>query len=96
MAAVQRLNLDEEVRLYTTSADREHYDRLSDLFGIITALDYLERSYVRDSVPQAQYTPACTRLLAQYKTMSKLLGDAVPSLDAFVSEYRVRPAPALL
>jgi hypothetical protein len=37
-----------------------------------------------------RYTPECTKLLAQYKTTLKLLGDAVPSLDAFCSEYRVR------
>lgn len=38
----------------------------------------------------SRYTPECTKLLAQYKTTLKLLGDAVPSLDAFVSEHRVR------
>jgi hypothetical protein len=36
-----------------------------------------------------RYTPECSKLLAQYKTTLKLLGDEVPSLDAFVSEYRV-------
>jgi VPS28 protein len=38
-----------------------------------------------------RYTSACTRLLAQYKTIMKLVGDAVSSIDAFASEYRVRP-----
>lgn len=37
-----------------------------------------------------RYAPQCTRLLSQYKTITKVLGDQVPSLDAFVSEYRVR------
>lgn len=49
------LNLDEEVRLYTTNAEREKYGLLATLFGIIVALDYLERAYVRDSVTAAEY-----------------------------------------
>ena len=36
-----------------------------------------------------RYTPECSKLLAQYKTTLKLLGNAVPSLDAFVSDFRV-------
>ena len=48
------LSLDEEVRLYTTNAEREKYGLLSTLFGIIVALEYLERAYVRDSVTAAE------------------------------------------
>ncbi|KAG6334696.1 hypothetical protein ID866_4395 [Astraeus odoratus] len=44
------LSLDEEVRLYTTNAEREKYSLLATLFGIIVALDYLERAYVRDAI----------------------------------------------
>jgi hypothetical protein len=51
------LNLDEEARLYTTNAEREKYGLLATLFGIIVALDYLERAYVRDSVTAAEYVP---------------------------------------
>lgn len=83
------INLDQEYRLYTTNADRERYDNLATLYSIIISLDYLERAYVRDSITQSQYTPACTRLLAQYKTILKLVGDELASLDAFVSEYRM-------
>jgi ESCRT-I complex subunit VPS28 len=54
-------SLDEEVRLYTTNAEREKYNLLSTLFGIIVALDYLERAYVRDSITAAEYAtlPLC-------------------------------------
>ena len=48
------LNLDEEVRLYTTNAEREKYGLLATLFGIIVALEYLERAYVRDSITTAE------------------------------------------
>ena len=49
------LSLYEEARLYTTNSEREKYESLATLFGIIVALDYLERAYVRDSVTAAEY-----------------------------------------
>jgi hypothetical protein len=36
-----------------------------------------------------RYSPACTRLLSQYKTMSKLVEEDVPSIERFMSQYRV-------
>ena len=36
-----------------------------------------------------RYSPACTRLLSQYKTMSKLVEEDVPSIEQFMSQYRV-------
>lgn len=48
------ISLDEEVRLYTSNQQREKYNLLSNLFGIIVALDYLERAYVRDSITAAE------------------------------------------
>ena len=44
------MNLDEEVRLYTTSVEREKTENLATLYSIIVSLEYLERAYVRDSV----------------------------------------------
>jgi ESCRT-I complex subunit VPS28 len=67
------INPYEECRLYTTNAERERWESMATLFGIIVSLDALERAYVRESVSEAQYAPACTRLLAQYKTISKLV-----------------------
>lgn len=52
--ASSSLNLDEDVRLYSTNAEREKYGLLATLFGIIVALEYLERAYVRDSVTAAE------------------------------------------
>ncbi|UZJ57458.1 hypothetical protein CBS101457_006778 [Exobasidium rhododendri] len=67
------INPYEECRLYSTNAERERWESMATLFGIIVSLDALERAYVRESVSEAQYAPACTRLLAQYKTISKLV-----------------------
>ncbi len=52
--SMSTFSLDEEVRLYTNNADRERYNLLATLFGIIVALDYLERAYVRDSITAAE------------------------------------------
>lgn len=108
-------NLDSEVRLSSTNADRERLDELATLYGLIVSLDYLERAYVRDSITSTQYVsphplpkssrmtdgdvlyryaPACSRLLTQYKSVMKLVGDSVVSLEAFMQEYRVRPPNA--
>jgi ESCRT-I complex subunit VPS28 len=48
------ISLDEEVRLYSTNTERDRYNTLATLYGIIVALDYLERAYVRDSITAAE------------------------------------------
>lgn len=48
------ISLDEEVRLYSTNAEREKYNTLATLYGIIVTLDYLERAYVRDAITAAE------------------------------------------
>ncbi|KAI5987852.1 vacuolar protein sorting-associated [Pisolithus albus] len=89
------LSLDEEVRLYTTNAEREKCSLQATLFGIIVALDFLERAYVRDSITAAEYSPACTRLLSQYMTMLKLVKDSIPSIEVFMTRFRLDTPAAL-
>lgn len=67
------INPYEEARLYTSNAERERWESMATLFSIIVSLDALERAYVRESISEAQYAPACTRLLSQFKTISKLV-----------------------
>ncbi|KAL9937388.1 hypothetical protein V8E36_003797 [Tilletia maclaganii] len=67
------LNPYEEARLYTTASEREQWENSATLFSLIVTLDYLELAYVRGGVSESAYTPACTRLLAQYKTALKLV-----------------------
>ena len=50
-------SLDEEAKLYLTNAEREKYETQATLFGIIVALDYLERAYIRDSVSAIECVP---------------------------------------
>ena len=105
------MNLDEEVRPYTTSAEREKTENLATLYSIIVSLEYLERAYVRDSVTGKEYVrghiairllalrsgveltyryaPACIKLLAQYKSLMKLVGDDIGGVESFMKRFKV-------
>lgn len=68
------ISLDEEVRLYTTNAEREKYNLLATLFGIIVSIDYLERAYVRDSITAAEYaSPLCSPSSRASQLKNKIL-----------------------
>ncbi|KAL2914700.1 Vacuolar protein-sorting-associated protein 28 [Polyrhizophydium stewartii] len=84
-----------QVKLVHTLAERERYDNLAELFSIIVATEHLERAYIRDQISAQEYTPACQRLIAQFKTSISLLQDVVPSVPHFMAEYRLScPAAA--
>ncbi|EIW69936.1 hypothetical protein TREMEDRAFT_68381 [Tremella mesenterica DSM 1558] len=89
------MNLDQEVRLYTTNAEREKVENLATLFSIIVSLEYLERAYVRDSVSGKEYAPACIKLLAQYKSLIKLVGDDIGDIENFMKRYHMDHPAAL-
>ncbi|KAJ3371717.1 Vacuolar protein-sorting-associated protein 28 [Allomyces arbusculus] len=78
-----------EIRLWKTNAEREQVENLADLYAIIVTVDRLEKQYIRDSIPSSEYTPACTKLIAQFKTALNLVQDQVPSVEAFMKEYRL-------
>ncbi|WVR08552.1 hypothetical protein IAU60_005607 [Kwoniella sp. DSM 27419] len=89
------MNLDEEVRLWTTNAEREKTENLATLYSIIVSLDYLERAYVRDSVTGKDYAPACIKLLAQYKSLMKLVGEDVGGVELFMKRFKMDHPAAL-
>ena len=64
--------LCQEVKLATSSAERDLYESLAEIYSIIVTLDGLEKAYIKDAVTEAEYTETCTRLLKQYKSS---LGD---------------------
>ncbi|GHJ84830.1 hypothetical protein NliqN6_1232 [Naganishia liquefaciens] len=105
-ASRSTLNLDEEVRLWSNNADRERQENYATLYGLIVSLEYLERAYVRDSVSSKEYAPACIKLLAQYKSLIKLLHDdldnppyktanSMKGLEGFMQRYRMDYPAAL-
>ncbi|KAF1971656.1 VPS28-domain-containing protein, partial [Bimuria novae-zelandiae CBS 107.79] len=78
-----------EVKLSTTSAERDLYDSLAEIYSIIITLDALEKGYLKDSISEADYTETCSRLLKQYKsnltdeTVARAFGD----LESFKREW---------
>ncbi|KAF2091285.1 VPS28-domain-containing protein [Saccharata proteae CBS 121410] len=83
------ISLDEEVKLLTTSAERELYESLAEIYSIIVTLDALEKAYLKDSVPESDYTETCSRLLKQYKSnlANETVAKAFVDLETFKREW---------
>ena len=81
----------QEVKLSETAAERDLNDSLAEIYSIIITLDGLEKAYIKDSIPEAEYTEICSRLLKQYK--SNLSDDTVAQsfvdLETFKRQWAV-------
>ena len=79
------------MKLSNSTAERDLYDSLAEIYSIIITLDGLEKAYIKDSIPEAEYTDLCSRLLKQYK--STLSDDAVSrefvDLETFKQKWDV-------
>lgn len=88
-----RINLDEEVKLADSAAERDLIDSLAEIYSIIRTLDGLEKAYIKDALPETEYSEMCSKLLKQYRsilndeTISREFGD----LDRFCREWNVGP-----
>ena len=80
-----------ELKLFTTTAQREIWERLADIYSIIISLEYLEKAYVRDTITQTQYSLTCHRLLSQYRSIlrAKSVANQFVNLDEFMKTYNV-------
>ncbi|KAF4595429.1 vacuolar protein sorting-associated protein Vps28 [Ophiocordyceps camponoti-floridani] len=85
------INLDEEVKLTETRAERDLQDSLAELFSIIVTLDELEKAFLKDAIPEAEYTEICERSLRQYKAL--LADDTIArefqGLDEFKAKWEI-------
>lgn len=76
----------------SSSAERDLYESLAEIYSIIVTLDGLEKAYIRDVVTETEYTETCARLLKQYK--SSLGDEAVAQkfvdLETFKKTWDVR------
>ena len=81
----------QELKLSTTSTERDLYDSLAEIYSIIITLDALEKAYLKDSITEGDYTETCSRLLKQYK--SNLADETVArefrDLESFKREWDV-------
>lgn len=88
----------QEVKLVSSSGERDLYESLAEIYSIIVTLDGLEKAYIKDVVTEAEYTETCTRLLKQYKSS---LGDETVArefvdLESFKRTWGVRTYAANL
>ena len=85
------ISLDEEVKLPTSTSERDIFDSLAEIYSILIALEGLEKAFNKDSVTDAEYTELCSRLIKQYK--GNLSDERVlaqfKDLDHFRAEWKV-------
>lgn len=81
----------QEVKLAETRAERDLQDSLAEIFSIIVTLDELERAFLKDAIPEADYTEICERSLKQYKSIltDETVAKAFVGLDEFKAEWDV-------
>lgn len=83
---------NQEVKLSETRAERDLQDSLAEVFSIVITLDELEKAYLKDAIPESDYTEICDRLLKQYKAI--LTDEAVVrefvDLETFKNQWDVR------
>lgn len=85
------INLDEEVKLSTTNAERDLNESLAEIYSIILTLDALEKGFLKDSIIEADYTDTCSRLLKQYKSnlADESVSHAFVDLETFKRSWGV-------
>ncbi|GFP60038.1 hypothetical protein ACSS6W_005287 [Trichoderma asperelloides] len=83
------INLDEEVKLTGTRAERDLQDSLGELFSIIVTLDELEKAFLKDAIPEAEYTDICERSLRQYKALlaDETIANEFKDLEDFKAKW---------
>ncbi|KAI9716847.1 MAG: Vacuolar protein-sorting-associated protein 28 [Chrysothrix sp. TS-e1954] len=83
------INLDEELKLFTSSTDRDLYESLAEIYSILVTLDALEKAYLKDSITDADYGETCSRLLKQYKSnlANETVANAFGDLETFKREW---------
>ncbi|POS88262.1 ESCRT-I complex subunit VPS28 [Erysiphe pulchra] len=86
-----RINLDEEVKLTDTRAERDLQDSLAEVFSIVVTLDQVEKAYIKDAIPESSYTEICDRLLKQYKAImtDETVASEIVDLETFKNRWDI-------
>jgi ESCRT-I complex subunit VPS28 len=81
----------QEVKLADTRAERDLQDSLAEIFSIIVTIDELEKAFLKDAIPEADYTEICERSLKQYKSLvaDDTVAKAFVGLEEFKAEWDV-------
>lgn len=74
------------MKLADTRAERDLQDSLAEIFSILVTLDELEKAFLKDAIPEADYTEICERSLKQYKSI--LADDTVMNAFVGIEEFK--------
>ena len=90
-----KVNLDEEVKLADSAAERDLIDSMAEIYSIIRTLDGLEKAYIKDAVKESEYTEMCSKLLKQYKSIlsDETVSREFKDLESFSRKWDVRACP---
>ncbi|EFR04183.1 hypothetical protein MGYG_07190 [Nannizzia gypsea CBS 118893] len=69
LSATISLDEQQEVKPFSSPAERDLYESLAETYSIIITLDGLEKAYIKDAVTESEYTETCARLLKQYRSI---------------------------
>jgi ESCRT-I complex subunit VPS28 len=86
-----QINLDEEVKLFDSSTERDLIDSLAEIYSIIRTLDGLEKAYIKDALPENEYSDMCSKMLKQYRSIlsdETVLREFV-DLDTFTRKWDI-------
>lgn len=83
------------MKLADTRAERDLQDSLAEIFSILVTLDELEKAFLKDAIPEADYTEICERSLKQYKSIlaDDTVMNAFVGIEEFKSEWDVSLLP---
>ena len=85
---LDKAKLDQEVKLYQNSREREEFNNRANLFLIIQTILALEIAYIKDAVSPQDYHQACLKLLEQSKAMLGLVKSSFAGeIEDFVKRY---------
>lgn len=87
----QLIQKEQEVKLADTRAERDLQDSLAEIFSILVTLDELEKAFLKDAIPEADYTEICERSLKQYKSIlaDETVMNAFVGIEEFKAEWDV-------
>lgn len=74
--------------LTRTRAERDLQDSLAEVFSIIVTLDEIEKAFIKDAIPQAEYSEICDRSLRQYKAL--LADEAVAKEFGSIEQFKAK------
>jgi ESCRT-I complex subunit VPS28 len=82
----------QKIALFSTPTERRKLDDLSELYSTLRTTEKLEYAFARDAIRGPdEYTEACQRLIAQFKTTERALRQdgTVSDVQAFIAKYNI-------